>query len=409
MVSNSFKKNFIWNVIGTTLNSFNSMFFMIAITRINGEDEAGIYTLLFAVACLLYNIGIYYGRTFQVTDQSKEVSDTEYVIHRSITCGIMLVVGVVYCLFKGLNFYRFALTMALTLMKCLEAWSDILYGIEQKNDELYKSGISYSIKAIGSLVGIIVVDAITHNLVLSFLIVDVFCAIITIAYDIPSTKKYLKKKYDMHNVMMLFKTGFFAFAFFFLSVFYSNATKYALDGRVTSAEQAKYSIILMPATLISLCAVYLLQPYINQLSTMYSKNDKQSFRATSKKIAVGIIGIGVLAIIVACTFAIPVLNLIYAVDLNAYKTPLLIIVIGAIFSALNSILSTALTVFRNMKVQFYIYLAVSISIYFITCLFVDDFGILGASISYLIGILLQVGMYYIAYRKELSKWKGLAE
>ncbi len=34
-------------MIGTTLNSFNSMFFMIIITRINGTEDAGLYTLVF--------------------------------------------------------------------------------------------------------------------------------------------------------------------------------------------------------------------------------------------------------------------------------------------------------------------------------------------------------------------------
>ena len=36
-----FRKNFIWNVLGTGLNAFNSLFFMIIVTRING-----IYILL---------------------------------------------------------------------------------------------------------------------------------------------------------------------------------------------------------------------------------------------------------------------------------------------------------------------------------------------------------------------------
>ena len=35
-----FKKNFIWNTLGTGFNAFNSLFFMIAVTRINGVDNA---------------------------------------------------------------------------------------------------------------------------------------------------------------------------------------------------------------------------------------------------------------------------------------------------------------------------------------------------------------------------------
>ena len=40
-----FRKNFIWNTLGTGLNAFNSLFFMIAVTRLNGIDDAGIFSI----------------------------------------------------------------------------------------------------------------------------------------------------------------------------------------------------------------------------------------------------------------------------------------------------------------------------------------------------------------------------
>ena len=69
-----FKKNFIWNIIGTGFNAFNSLFFMIAITRINGVDNAGIYTIAYSTACILYMIGIYAGRIYQVTESKKTIT-----------------------------------------------------------------------------------------------------------------------------------------------------------------------------------------------------------------------------------------------------------------------------------------------------------------------------------------------
>ena len=72
-----FRKNFIWNIIGTTFNAFNSLFFMIIITRVNGLENAGIFTLAFSTACILYIIGIYAGRIYQVTEASKEITDKD--------------------------------------------------------------------------------------------------------------------------------------------------------------------------------------------------------------------------------------------------------------------------------------------------------------------------------------------
>ena len=66
------KKNFLWNTIGSGFNSFNSLFFMIIVTRINGIKDAGIFSLCFATASMLYIIAIYSGRTYQITETDKK-------------------------------------------------------------------------------------------------------------------------------------------------------------------------------------------------------------------------------------------------------------------------------------------------------------------------------------------------
>ena len=84
-----FKKNFIWNIIGTGFNAFNSLFFMITVTRINGVDNAGIFTIAYSTACIIYIIGVYAGRIYQVTEPDKSITDKEYIVNRIITSVLM--------------------------------------------------------------------------------------------------------------------------------------------------------------------------------------------------------------------------------------------------------------------------------------------------------------------------------
>ena len=44
------KKNFIWNMIGSVVNSFTSLIFLIIVTRINGVEQAGIFTFAFSIS-----------------------------------------------------------------------------------------------------------------------------------------------------------------------------------------------------------------------------------------------------------------------------------------------------------------------------------------------------------------------
>ena len=45
------KLNAIWNTLGITVNSFNSLFFLIIINRVNGVEIAGIFSFAFSIAC----------------------------------------------------------------------------------------------------------------------------------------------------------------------------------------------------------------------------------------------------------------------------------------------------------------------------------------------------------------------
>ena len=78
----NFNKNFLWNIVGTTFNAFNSLFFLIIVTRINGTNDAGIFTLAYSTACILYVIGVYAGRIFQVTER-ENINNKEYIVNRS--------------------------------------------------------------------------------------------------------------------------------------------------------------------------------------------------------------------------------------------------------------------------------------------------------------------------------------
>ena len=52
------KKNYIWNTIGSTLFSFNSLFLAIIVTRINGIANAGILSLVFSTSGIINYIAL---------------------------------------------------------------------------------------------------------------------------------------------------------------------------------------------------------------------------------------------------------------------------------------------------------------------------------------------------------------
>ena len=398
-MGNNTKKNVIWNMIGTTANAFNSLFFMIIVTRINGLKDSGVFTLAFSLACLFCFIGNYEGRVFQVTDVKQDFSNKEYILHRISSCILMMVTVLIYCLIMKYDAYKMSVTFALCFMKCCEVFSDVFYGVLQKNDNLELVGKSLFFKSIASILVFVVFDIVTKNLLLSCFGLDLTWLVVLFLYDIPKTKKLILKeeKISLTNIIKLYKDGFFSFSILFLGVYLVNAQKYALDGVVVESLQAIFGIVLMPATIISLACQYLLQPILNTIANLYALGQKKEFNILIFKSSLLVIAFGLVCIIGAYLLGIPVLNILYGVDISDYKLCLILIILGAIFYSLSTLVSAALTTIRYTFVQFIVYSLTSLFALFVSKLFIIKFSLIGASFAYLLCMFIQFLLYLFIY------------
>ena len=398
-MGNNTKKNVIWNMIGTTANAFNSLFFMIIVTRINGLKDSGIFTLAFSLACLFCFIGNYEGRVFQVTDVKQDFSNKEYIVHRISSCILMMVTVLIYCLIMKYDAYKMSVTFALCFMKCCEVFSDVFYGVLQKNDNLELVGKSLFFKSIASILVFVVLDMVTKNLLLSCVGLDLIWLVVLFLYDIPKTKNLIHKeeKNSLTNIIKLYKDGFFSFSILFLAVYLVNAQKYALDGIVVESLQAVFGIVLMPATIISLACQYLLQPILNTIANLYALGQKKEFNILIFKSSLLVLVFGLVCIIGAYLFGIPVLNILYGVNISDYKLCLILIIVGAIFYSLSTLVSAALTTIRHTFVQFIVYSVTSLFALFVSKLFIINFSLIGASLAYLLCMFIQFLLYLLIY------------
>lgn len=396
---NLFRKNFIWNIIGTTLNAFNSLFFMVIVTRVNGMEDSGVFTMAFSLAALFCIIGGYSGRVFQVTDRNANNTNKDYIIQRFFTFALMMLVSIVYCIVQRYDWEKVIVTLSLCLMKGFEILADVYYGILQKNDRLYFVGKSLTYKAFLSLLSFLIIDFITKSLILSCIVLVMIWFLFLVFYDIPKAKSYINpiEKYSFTSIYKLTKAGFFLFLVLFLSIYLCNAPKYALDGRVSEELKAVFGIILMPATVISMCAQYLLQPFLNRMSLCHQKKDRKGLIKITSFLVICISGIGLLGIAAAWLAGIPVLNLIYGVKLEAYLPDLLLIIAGATLYAVSTVFSSVLTTMRYTLIQAVIYGVCSAVSFGLSIYLIQHYAIRGASVSYFITMLLQFIFYVAAF------------
>ncbi len=401
---NNDKKNFFWNMLGSIVNSFTSLFFMIIVTRINGTNIAGIFTFAFSLACLFQVIANYSGRTFQVTNIDNNINDSDFIYNRITSCIFMVIFVILYLLLKDYNYYKVSIIFLFVLYRLLESFTDSMYGVIQKNNELYKVGISLFLKGILGTVVFFILDFIFKNVILSIVGLLIVNFLIVYFYDYKNFKVfYNHKKYNKKINIKLFKIGVFVFGFTFLTQYILNAPKYAIDDYLSNEMQTIYGIISMPATFMVLCSQFIIQPLLVKISDFIKNNNYNDLLKLSLKTILYITLIGLLAIIGAYFLGIQLLELVYGINLNNYLVSLLVIIIGATLFSISYAISSILTAMRKTFIQIIFYIICSLIILFLSRYLVFNYNILGGTLSYLISMFILCNMYLIYYLIIVNK------
>lgn len=294
----------------------------------------------------------------------------------------------------------------LCIYKATEAFADILYGIMQKNERLYQSGQSLTIKSLGGLIIFLSVDLATHNLILACGSIIILNLITMLGFDFLFVCKKLihfEDKVSKENVIKILKSEFFVFANSFAGIYVLNAPKYAIDNFLTDDVQAIFGYIMMPATVITLFTQFIFMPYLNQLKDLYEKKDMVSFKKIAFKIKMFVLAFGICASLAAFVIGPEVLSIIYGENLIGYRINLTIILVSYIMYGISYVNLVLLTTTRDTFVQFVVYVITMIIACIGSNLLVKQWQINGATLSCVVTLGVQFVLYTVVTHMILNK------
>lgn len=408
MISKNNTKDFVWNAIGLTLNACNSLFFLIVVRFINGLDIAGFFTYAFALCIFLYTFVIFYNRSFQVSDSKNKFSFNDYLACRTTTSTIGFVFILIFALINNYNFLEISVILLLSAFRIVEAISDCFYGAIQKKNKLYQTGISLSLKAIFGLLAFLIVDYITKNLSLAILALIIINLVFFFAYDLQNYRKLYsdKIKFETKNLKLIFKACLPVFIFSALAIYLSNCQKYILPYYASDEIQAIFGILIMPATVLGLVGSYLINPFIGLFTNYHEQKNYPAYIASTKKILVSMLGIGTVSLIICYFIGIPILELVFQLDLSTYRIPLQLIILASVFYAMALIISSLLTILKENRRQTYIYFVSSAIATITAILLIPSANISGAVYSFLISSFVLIILYTILLQLKLHEVKN---
>lgn len=405
------KKDYIWNSIGSFLQSAISPILLIVITRLNGVEDSGLFSFAMSLSVVFWAISLWGGRTYQVSDVKKEFSSGDYIVVRFISSLIVAVFSISFCILSGYDLIKTELIMVLVSFKILESIADSMYGVLQIHNKLYIVGISLTIKSVFGFIIFAIVDILTKNIVYGALSIFLVNIAVVIFYDIPWMKHVesvgLTKKNIMQAGKIMKKTAE-VFVVVFLTMFSLNIPRYFLD-KYHYDQIGYFGIMAMPITLLTLFISFVLQPNVVNLSELLKEKKVKEFTKIVSKIDFITFTLGILFVVSSYLIGVWVLNTVFGIDINNFRIDLTIMVIGAVANAFVSIYVNLLIILRRFKGQFYTLLVTNILAVVLSVYLIDRLAMLGSVLVFMIISFLQAIILLFIYKRSLKNVIMLSE
>ncbi|AJA06949.1 hypothetical protein TM7x_03700 [Candidatus Nanosynbacter lyticus] len=402
------KKDYIWNSLGSLLQSAISPVLLIVITRLNGIEDSGLFSFALSLSVVFWAVSLWGGRTYQVSDIKREFSSGGYVAVRFVASLIVAISAVAFCFLNGYNTTKTGLIMILVTFKILESIADSLYGVLQIHHKLYIAGISLTMKAMLGFAAFMAVDIVTKNVIYGTLAILLINMLIIFLYDILwvrrvetiSISKKLCKEYITQAVVIMKHTSV-VFVVMFLTMFSLNIPRYFLDK--SHPDQIGYfGIMAMPITLLGLFISFIIQPNVVNLSELLAKGKLKEFARIVGKINQITFGMGVLSVVLSYLIGVWMLNVIFGININNFRLDLTIMVIGAAANAFVSIYVNLLIIMRRFKGQFYTLLLTDVLAVVMSICLIEQLAMLGSVLVFMLISFLQLALLLVIYKRSLK-------
>ncbi|MCL1880533.1 MAG: lipopolysaccharide biosynthesis protein [Actinomycetia bacterium] len=402
-------RDYVLNGIGIATWGLVFPLLTIVSSQLVGIEQAGMFSMAFVVGTILMFLGNYGVRTYQVSDIHEEHSFSDYQANRWLTCIVMIVVGVLYCLVRSYAPDMLTISIGVYTYKMIDGLADVYEGRLQQMDKLYLAGISQSIRSVSVLAVFSLTLLITHNLVAACIAMAVIAAatFVLITFPLAYLETPRSGKRSMGSIRKLFSQCFPLFVAFFLYALIDSMPKLVMEGSLDYGNQLYFNAIYFPAMIVLLTVGFVYKPQLVRLANLWEDRSRHKFfDLIIAAVAVVIVVLVLVMILLMNWVGIPVMSFLYGVDFEPFRNMFFIMLVAGGMAAAVDFLYQIITVLRKQKAVMGLYL-IGFGFSLMVCILLVNFtGLTGAIISYLIVmciLFVLLLMEFIRIRFEFSR------
>lgn len=347
----SMNRAFFWNMMGSGMNAASTMVLTVVATRLAGVEHGGILGLAFGLCQIFGTLSSFEVRAFQSTDIRQEHSFAEYFTTRLSTAVLVTIICAVYVFGFRYSADKASIVFAVCMYKILESVSDVFQGAFQQRDCMEYAGKSVFYKVSAACAAYIAVMLGTGNPVLSAWAMPCASAAGILLYDV---RKALALNIGMGVVFhpsasaRILLECFPLAASSFMNMYILNAEKFQIDISWPDL-QGYWTALFMPAAVINLLSLFAFRPLLTSMASAWNERRLSRLTRYVVTLLLWIVAMTGLALIGAYFLGIPVLELLYGLELGQHRMVLMIVLAGGGLNAVATFLWYVITVMRRQR------------------------------------------------------------
>lgn len=341
----------IWNLISSMLNAGMTAIFLFFVTKINGIEKAGAFSIASAYAYQCISLGNFGVRNFQASDVKYKYEYEDYVFLRIISSILMYLLLIYFSLFNGYALNKILIIISFGVFKSIDCYEDLVHGELQRNGRLDIANIFQSIRYFVIIIFFIITIILFKNLFVVCLISTIFTLFIFRLLNNNMLKRFVKPKIkcNKNKIKLLFFACLPICIGNAINMFIVNCPKYGIDKYLNDECQTYFAMLVLPVFTINLLSTVIYRPYVKTLGESWiEKNYLKFWKIIIKQIII-IFVLTVLICLFGYIIGLSLIEIIYGVDLKKYMFPFIVLLISGGLNSLSGYFSVVLTAMREQR------------------------------------------------------------
>jgi len=401
-------RDYLWNTAASLMTSLATVVMLLVVTRTAGIRAAGVYSLAIAVGQQFQTLGMYEVRAYHVTDVTHRFTFGTYLATRIVTVALMLVGITTYAVLSSSDVHHCVLVTLVASLRVFDAFEDVYVCELQRVGRLDLGGRACFWRALSTTASFSGMLVATGNLLVSTVVSLVVSLVVMVGVYLPPSRGLfpLRPTWDPGPVVQVLLACLPLFLASFISMYLSNAPRFAIDRYLDPTQQGYFAILFMPAVTINLMSLVIFRPLLTSMASLWVDADLPGFNRLIRR---GLMAtVGAFAAVGTVTFfaGAPILGLVYGKDVSMFRTELMVLVLGGAMNAASVVLYYALTTMRLQKLAFVGYAVAAAAMTLLFVFLVPSHGLLGVSISYACAMALLVLIFGLFQQRSTAAHSG---